>query len=448
MAKFSLRTRALAAAVSAVLMVYGGNASALGLVEAYQAALTNDSVFQAATQEYLAGQENKILGRSLLLPNVVANYANSKNRADVEAVNILGNKSLTHPEYTSRQASVQLRQALFSMDSWARYKQGLAQTDYATAVFESRRQELILRVASAYTDALFATEQLRLAEVQRDMYAEQQKVNNQLFERGEGTKTDMLETQSRMDLAEAQVLEAQDNVQTAKATLSAMVGQDVVGLDDLNPTFRISQVPLGSLEDLKTGALADSPDIQAQRYAVETAHQEVNKAKAGHAPRLDFIASYSKNKANTVDTYNQDSTVRSIGIQLNVPLYSGGQVSSATRQAVASQEKAKADLQSTTDKVLIELRKQYASVLSSAAKIRALEKAVSSGELLIQATEHSIKGGVRINLDLLNAQQQLYLSKRDLAQARYGYLVSTLRLKSASGKLDDDSLRAMAAYFR
>lgn len=448
MAKFSLRTRALAAAVSAVFMVYAGNASALGLVEAYQAALTNDSVFQAATQEYLAGQENKILGRSLLLPNVAANYANSKNRADVEAVNILGNKSLTHPEYYSRQASVQLRQALFSMDSWARYKQGLAQSDYATAVFESRRQELILRVAAAYTDALFATEQLRLAEVQRNMYAEQQKVNDQLFEKGEGTKTDMLETQSRLDLAEAQVLEAQDNVQTANATLSAMVGQDVKGLDDLNPSFRISQLPLGSLEEWKTGALADSPDIQAQRYAVETAHQEVNKAKAGHAPRLDFIASYSKNKANTVDTYNQDSTVRSIGIQLNVPLYSGGQVSSATRQAVASQEKAKADLQSTTDKVLIELRKQYASVLSSAAKIRALEKAVASGELLIQATEHSIKGGVRINLDLLNAQQQLYLSKRDLAQARYGYLVSTLRLKSAAGKLDDDSLRAMAAYFR
>ena len=447
MAKFSLRIRTLAA-VSAVLMVYAGNASALGLVEAYQAALTNDSVFQAATQEYLAGQENRILGRSLLLPNVAANYANSKNRADVEAVNILGNKSLTHPEYNSRQASVQLRQALFSMDSWARYKQGLAQSDYATAVFESRRQELILRVAAAYTDALFATEQLRLAGAQRDMYAEQQKVNDQLFEKGEGTKTDMLETQSRMDLAEAQVLEAQDNVQTANATLSAMVGQDVKGLDDLNPTFRISQIPLGSLDDWKAGALADSPDIQAQRYAVETAHQEVNKAKAGHAPRLDFIAAYSKNKANTVDTYNQDSTVRSIGIQLNVPLYSGGQVSSATRQAVASQEKAKADLQSTTDKVLIELRKQYASVLSSAAKIRALEKAVSSGELLIQATEQSIKGGVRINLDLLNAQQQLYLSKRDLAQARYGYLISTLRLKSAAGKLDDDSLRAMATYFR
>ena len=448
MATYSLRKRALALAASAAMLVYGSNASALGLLEAYQAALTNDPVFQSATQEYLAGQENKILGRSLLLPNVSANYANSKNRADVEAVNILGNKSLTHPEYYSRQASIQLRQALFSMDSWARYKQGLAQSDYATAIFESRRQELILRVAAAYTDALFATEQLRLSEVQRDMYAEQQKVNNQLFEKGEGTKTDMLETQSRMDLSEALVLEAQDNLQTANATLSAMVGQEVLGLDDLNPSFSISQVPLGSIEDWKTSALADSPDIQSQRYAVETAHQEVNKARSGHAPRLDFVASYSKNKANTVDTYNQDSTVRSIGIQLNVPLYSGGQVSSATRQAVAGQEKAKADLQTTTDKVLIELRKQYALVLSSAAKIRALEKAVSSGELLIQATENSIKGGVRINLDLLNAQQQLYTSKRDLAQARYNYLVSTLRLKSAAGKLDDDALRAMAAYFR
>lgn len=440
--------RALAGVSAAVLMAWSGGASALGLLQAYQAALINDPAFQAASQEYLAGMENKELGRSLLLPNVSASYANSKNRADVDAVNILGNRSLTHPEYYSRQASVQVRQALFNMDSWARYKQGLAQSDYATAMFESRRQELILRLAAAYTEALFATEQVRLAEVQRNVYVEQQNVNNQLYEKGEGTKTDMLETQARLDLAEAQVLEAQDNLQTARATLSAMVGEEVSGLDDLDPAFNISALPLGSLEEWKSSALEESPDIQAQRYSVEAARQEVAKARAGHAPRLDFVASYSKNKANTVDTYNQDSTVRSIGIQLNVPLYAGGQVSSASRQAVANQEKAKADMQVTTDKVLIELRKQYAVVLSSVAKIRALEKAVSSGELLIKATEHSIKGGVRINLDLLNAQQQLYTSKRDLAQARYSYLVGTLRLKSAAGRLDDDALRAMAAYFR
>ena len=165
-------------------------------------------------------------------------------------------------------------------------------------------------------------------------------------------------------------------------------------------------------------------------------------------PRLDFVASYSKADSETLNTYNQDSTNRSVGIQLTVPLYAGGAVSASTRQASANLERAKAELQLRTDKVMIELRKQYAAALSSVARIQALDKAVSSGELLITATEQSIKGGVRINLDLLNARQQLYTSQRDQAQARYTYLLSLLKLRAAAGELGPDDVRQVAAYFR
>lgn len=431
-----------------MLLAQSGNAGAINLVQAYEAALQNDPTFRSATHDYEAGIENRILGRSNLLPNVSANYSNSKVKADVDAVVGGVTTPTNHLEYSSKVAAVQLRQPLFNLDGLARYKQGLSQSDYATAQFAFRKQDLILRLTTAYTDALFAGTQLRLAEVQRDVYVEQRSVNNRLFEKGEGTKTDMLETQARLDVAEAQVLEARDNVETTRATLAGIVGREIDGLNDVVENFRISPDATRGFADWKDIALKENPEIAALGFAIETARQEVNKNRAGHAPRLDFIASYSKNNSDTLNTYNQNSTQKAVGIQLTIPLYSGGAVSASTRQAVANQEKAKSDLQATTDRVLVELRKQYALVNSSVSRLRALDKAVASGTLLITATEQSIKGGVRINLDLLNAQQQLYTTKRDQAQARYNYLLGLLRLRAAAGVLDIDALREVAGYFR
>ena len=442
--KTSLRLAALAAAA----LLHGG-AGAMTLLQAYDAALQNDPLYRSATHEYEAGIENRILGRSNLLPSVSGSYSNSRVKADVTATGANGVTGPTnHLEYSSIVAAVQLRQPIINLDGIARYKQGVAQSNYSTAQFSFRKQDLIIRLVSAYTDALFAGTQLRLAEVQRDAYAEQQSVNQRLFEKGEGTKTDMLETQARLDLAEAQVLESKDNVQTSLATLSGLVGQEVTALDDVSDNFRISPDAVLSLDEWREIALKQNPELAALTFSIEAARQEVNKNRAGHAPRLDFTASYSKNNSDTLNTYNQDSTQKAVGIQLTIPLYSGGAVSAATRQAVANQEKAKSDLQASTDKVLVEVRKQHALVISSVSRLRALDKAVASGTLLIKATEQSIKGGVRINLDLLNAQQQLYTTKRDQAQARYNYLLGMLRLRSAAGTLDIDALREVAAYFR
>ncbi|SHN42630.1 outer membrane protein, protease secretion system [Duganella sacchari] len=446
-AHFKPRRLALTAALASALMQMG-SAQAMSLMQAYQAALANDATYQQALQDAEAGKEFKTIGRSNLLPNVQANYSFSHNRAD--QTTDYGpplNKRTDHPEYVSRSSSLNLRQSIYNPDGWARYKQGQAQTAYAAENFEGRAQELIGRVVGAYIDALFADEQVRINTAQRDMYKEQKAVNDRLFEKGEGTKTDMLETQSRLDLAEAQLIEALDNQQTQLAMLSTMVGEEVKSLDRLMPEFRIGQSP-ESFETWRKIALENNPDIKAQGFGIEAARQEVAKSQAGHKPRLDFVASYSKATAETLNTNNQDSTNRTIGIQLTVPLYSGGAVSATARQSVAGLEKAKAELQLRTDKVMVELRKQYASVLSSVTRIRALEKAVSSADLLITATEQSIKGGVRINLDLLNARQQLYTSQRDLAQARYTYLVALLKLRTAAGVVSADDVREIGAYFK
>jgi protease secretion system outer membrane protein len=440
--------RLLAAGVIATACGYAPSAAALSIMQAYQAAIANDPTYLSAVQDANSGKEYAVLGRSSLLPQVSASYGASRIHADLTAPGQFGIPDTTHPIYLSHSSVVQVRQPLFSLDSLARYKQGLAQTKYSDQQFSGRVQEMIQRVCGAYLDALFAAENLALSEAQRDVYVEQQKVNTRLFEKGEGTKTDMLETQSRLDLAEAQVLESADNQQNALANLSTLIGGEVDGLDQLREEFRLAPLPEGGFEALKKVAMEQNPEIQAMVYGVEAAKQEVNKARAGHTPRVDFIASYSKSNADTLNTYNQESTQRSIGVQVNIPLYSGGSVSAQSRQAVAGLEKSRADLQARKDKILLELKKDYATVVSSGARIPALDKAVASAKLLVVATQQSIIGGVRINLDLLNARQQLYTAQRDLAQARYNYLNNLLKMKAAAGALGPDDVREIAAYFK
>lgn len=431
------------AAAAAALLLASAGASAINLQQAYEQALQNDPAYRAAFYENQSGKENAIIGRSGLLPNVQANYNASKNRADIET-----STSLTHPEYISRVSTIQLRQALFNVDAYARYKQGKAQALLSDQVFSVRGQEVLLRALSAYFDVLFADEQVALNTAQRDAYVEQSAVNERLLKHGEGTRTDVLEVQARLELSEANLIEAKDNQVTARNTLAGIIGGDPGTLVALNDTFRALPLSPSRVEEWKALALKENPELQAQATAVEVAKQEILKARAGHAPRLDFVASYSKNASETINTFNQDSTVRAIGIQLNVPLYAGGAVNASARQAVAGLERNRADLQGKTDKTLIEVSKQFSAVQSSIAKINALNRAVESSNLLIKATEQSIKGGVRINLDLLNAQQQLFTSKRDLAQARYNYMMASLRLRAAAGTLDASDVTRTASYFR
>jgi outer membrane protein, protease secretion system len=441
-----MKRRVLASAMTAALLLQAMPASALGLVQAYEAALQNDPAYRAAVHDNEAGQQYKVLGRSNLLPSLSASYAKNKNRADITQPNLLG-ESTTHPVYTSSSGGIQLRQPLLNLDGFARYNQGVAQTNYSDAIFSARAQDLVIRLMSAYAEAKYAEDQLALATIQRDTFAEQRLVNERMFQKGEGTRTDVLETQSKYDLAEAQLLEASDSLTNARNALAAIVGSEVTQLDPLAEGFKVKPMMPASFEEWKAIALERNAEIAAQRYTVEAAEQEIQKGRAGHAPRVDLIAGLNKASSETLTTRNQDSTVRSVGVQVSIPLYSGGSVSAATAQAVANHQKAKSDLDAKTSQVLVELRKQYSLLLSGAARIDALVKSVNSSRLQVQATQQSVKGGVRINLDVLNAQQQLYAAQRDLALARYNYLVSYLRLRFAAGTLSGEDLQTVAGYF-
>lgn len=438
--------RLACATVLTMWLLQAGPASALGLIQAYEAALQNDPAYRAAVHENEAGQQYEVLGRANLLPSLSASYSNSKNQADITTKTAFG-QTAEQRNYTSMTGAIQLRQPLVNMEGIARYYQGVAQTDYSDAQFAARRQELIVRLVGAYAEAKYAEDHLALALVQRDAYAEQRRMNDRMFEKGEGTRTDMLETQAKFDLAEAQVLEAKDNLTDARNALAAMVGQEIIALDALRDDFRVKPMQPDGFDEWKAIAMERNPEIVAQRHAVEAASQEINKNRAGHMPRLDAIASISKSSSDTINTYNQDAQTNSIGVQLNVPLYSGGYTSAVTSQAASNHEKAKADLEAKTSQVLIDLRKNYSLTLSSALRIDALEKSVNSARLLVEATQKSVRGGLRTNLDVLNAQQQLFTAKRDLSLARYNYLLGYLRLRQAAGVVGMGDLQDIAGYF-
>ena len=444
--RVSLRIRA---GVLGVLLTLGaGGAGAVTLQQAYEAALKHDPQFRMRFYENESGKELRKLGRAQLLPNVAGSYSYGKNVADQEFSRVGAAPVVTHPKYTSRSAVVQLRQPLFNLDAIMRYRQGKVQSAQSGELYEAGIDEVSVRVVSSYLDVLFAQDQLALARVQRDAHLEQQKVNQRLFEKGEGTRTDMLETQARLDLAEAQLIESQDNLQAARETLEGVIDMDPGELDRLGEDFRPAALNPSSFEEWSKLALARNNQLAAARLAVENARLDIGRNKAGHLPRVDFVAAYSKADSETLTNLGQENTNRQLGVQVNIPIYSGGAVSASTRQAAANYGRAQAELDSLTNQTLVELRKAHSLVTSSGRKIDALIKAVESGKLLMTATEQSIKGGVRINLDLLNAQQQLFTSQRDLAQARYTYLVGVMRLRAAAGTLEADAIRELAAYFR
>ena len=417
-------------------------ASAFGLMQAYEAALNNDPVYQAAVYENEAGQQFKTIGRASLMPVLSGSY--STNYVDADRTFTGRTDQLT---YRNETALLQLRQPVINFESVARYKQGLAQTSAADAQFITRNQDLIVRLAAAYMDARYAEDQLALTSSQLNSYAEQRLTNEHLFEKGEGTRTEMLETQARFDLAEAEVIEARDNLINARNVLASIVGEEIMLLNPLLDEFRVKPMLPATFEEWKEIALEQNPEIVSQRHSLEVARQEINKQRAGHAPRIDLVGAINKSMSDNVLFVGLDTFTRSIGVQVNVPIYAGGMVSAMTSQAVSNHEKAKAELESRTQQVLIELRRQFNLNLSSARRIDALVSSVNSRSVLLEATRKSTIGGTRTNIDILNAQRQFFEARLDLTQARYNYLLSYLRLRKAAGIIDIRDLQDVARYF-
>lgn len=446
--KRAIRLRWIAVAISAAISpLWSADANALGLLELYQIALENDPKIRGARSERLAGLEFEAIGRANLMPSISASYGASKNDASRTIISPNGSRQSDNPQYDTRTANISIRQPLFNLDAWERFKGGQLQAVYSEAKFSSLSQDLITRLTVAYLESQLAEDQLRLAISQRDAFQENQIANQNMFEKGAGTRTDVLETRARLQLAMALVMEAQDNVINKRNELSAIIGIDAGNLDRIDGSMRELPLSPDTLDAWERLARSRNPELVAQSVSVEQAKNEVQRSRAGHYPRVDLVASHSRNTADSLFTYNQESTVNSVGVQMSVPLYSGGGVDAQVRQAGARLASSQADLDAVTQKTLVELRKQFQLISSTKLRISAMEFAERSASEAVDATRMSVVGGQRVNLDVLTALQQLYKTRRDLTEARHGYLLAYLRLHSAAGVLDVETINKIAGCF-
>ncbi len=420
-------------ALAAAAALFADLAWSMDLLQAYQAALQEDATLRAARAAADAARERLPQARAQLLPNVA--FSAGRNRNDLSRPQeFLGKPSTAHEQYYSFNQTLQLRQPLLRKPLW----DGIEQAGYlvrdAEATLERELQNLGVRVADAYLEALLAQDQLELVLSQQAFTQTQLDAAIRALAAGSGTRTDIDEAQARLDLNRAQELEARQNLDYTRRQLEVLTRHPVGELARLDA----GKLPLlppepQNLDAWLAMAEASSPELLALKARLEAARVEVSKSEAGHYPTLDAVAQATRSASENVTTPSSSYINRSVGLQLNVPLYAGGYTQSVVRQALAEQTRAEETLEATRRDLGLRLQREYRGVTEGVAKIGALEQAVRSAEQLVKSSRRSFEAGSRTLVDILNAEQQLQTTRRDLAQARYLYLVSRVRLQALAG---------------
>jgi outer membrane protein/protease secretion system outer membrane protein len=406
----------------------------MDLKQVYQAALEQDASIRASRAATDAGRERLPQARAGLLPQLSASAGRSNNNLDTTSPNLLGNPVTTTDKYFSDNKNLQLRQPLVNMQRWQQFQQAKSLVEEAEANLDRELQNLVVRVAGAYFETLMADEQLDLILAQKKTYTTLVDAAQKGLAAGSGTRTDIDDAQSRLDMAKAQELEARQNQDLTRRQLQLLVNQPVGKIAKLNVSaLKLNGPEPANLDEWTQKAEASSPEIKALQARLAAAQREVSKAQAGHLPTLDAVAQWSNSGSENITRINSRYENKTLGLQLNIPLYSGGYVNSTIRQAVAEQTRAEESLEALRRDLGVRVHKEYRGVSEGVMRVRALEQAVRSAEQMMKSTEMSLKAGSRTQLDVLNAQQQFTLALRDLAQARYIYLISKVRLASLVG---------------
>ncbi|MEW9679256.1 TolC family outer membrane protein [Pseudomonas sp. TE50-2] len=421
----------------------------MGPFQVYEQALRRDPTYLAAFKAREAGQEYRAIGRAGLLPSL--SYSYNKGRNDSE-VRYLGDSRRQKEDrtYNSMGSTFILQQPLFDYEAYSSYRKGVAQALFADESFRDQSQQLLVRVMTSYTQALFAQDQIAISVASKQAYRQQFQQNQRLFDAGEGTRTDILEAQARYELADAEEIKARNEQDAALRELGALIGEPAVRVEDLAPLrlgFALPVVDPSGYEAWQERALANNPQLASSRQALEVARYEVERNRAGHLPKVTAFATSRRQESDSGNTYNQRYDTNTVGIEVSVPIFAGGGVLASTRQASRHLEQAEYELDGNTRSALIELRKQYNACQSGASQLRAYQRALVAAEALVVSTRKSVQGGERVNLDVLNAEQQLATTRRDLAQARYDYLLAWIKLHYQAGVLSETQLARVDEAF-
>ena len=416
------------------------------LMQVYREAQSNDQQYLAARAAADAGREKGPQGLAGLLPsiNASANTLWNENRYDATSQQRIIDKSFNTHGY-----NVTLTQPLFRWGNIVQYNQGKLQVVQAEANFAQASQDLILRVAQAYFDVLYAGENLKAVRANKQSITQQLEQAKKNFEVGTATITDSQEAQARFDLVSAQEIAAESELEVKRYALRVIVGKDTGELNRLKPQAELKPPQPAAMEKWVEAAEKDSFAVQAQQAGAELAAKEVERTRAGHYPTLDAVASYGKNNSalSFLGTDTLETTSRNVGLQLNIPIFQGGYVNSKTREAAANKLAAEASLENTKRMAALSAQQSYLGVVNGLAQIRALNAALISSTSALESNKLGYEVGVRINIDVLNAENQVYVTKRDLAKARFDTLLAQLRLKAAVGTLGETDLEQINPLF-
>ena len=418
------------------LAVLAPSSQAQSLVELYESARAFDATYQSARLQYDANLARADQAKAGILPN--AGLAAGASRTAFENTNPPIDRS-----FNTQNATVSAAQPLYRPANVATYQQGLRQVDLARAQLEASEQDLIVRTAQAYFDVLAAQDTLTFVTAQKAAVAEQLASAKRNFEVGTSTITDTREAQARYDLVLAQEIAAENDLRVKKIALDQLVGKTESQPRGLAQPPTLPPVLPDNVNAWVEQSESVHPSIRQAQSNVDIAELEVKKAEAGHKPTLDAVASYNvtRNPSGTATSpFGTRANTGSVGLQLNVPLFAGFSTQNRIRETLSLRDKASTDLEGARRAVAQSTRTAFFGVVSGQGQVRALEAAELSSQSALDANRLGYQVGVRINIDVLNSQSQLFQTKRDLAQARYNVLLGGLRLRQANGTLSPTDL--------
>lgn len=422
-------------------------AGVLTLEDAYQKALQYDATIGASRAENSAQKQEIDKAFAAFLPQARLSIYEGRGVTDSETPGMFGKTVSRHSTYDSENYFFSVRQPIFNKASYAEYKQAKATVARSDTLLQKEMLSLISRVSGAYLDALLSAENIRYSQSQKISVESQLNQANKRFKSGVGTITEINETQANLDDVVAKSLEWINSLEYAKQALMNLTGvypDSLLALD-------ASKLPLSTPQPENVEAWIDialekNQDILAAQQDVKFATQDIEKSNSGHFPTLDLVVSRADTTSDNNFTIGSSYKTDSIGLQLNVPIYSGGYVNATVRQSVAKLEQANEKLIERQRAVSADIRKYFNTLLNGIAKVQAYQQSVKSNEIAVIGTQKGFEAGIRTNVEVLNAQEKLFAAKRDLAKERYQLIFNRMMLKQTAGQLTDADIQETSAW--
>ncbi len=437
---------------AAMAFAFASGAQAQSLVELYDAARGHDASYMSAKSLYEANlaKANQTLGG--ILPNIALSASASRTFFDYRPDQPIPPSVMASERYYGTgSAAITLTQPLYRPAVWYTYKQGGPLLQQAAAQYEAAEQDLLVRVSQAYFDVLTSEDSLELVQAQKKAVGEQLASAKRNFEVGTTTITGVRDAQARFDLTTAQEIAADNDVRIKRLALDLVVGLSNAKPKRLTDNSQLVKAPAEDVTVWVSQSEAVSPAVRQAQLALDIASLEVSKAQAGHKPTVDAQVSYggirnlggSATQSVASHVYNPSAAV-----VLNLPIFSGYATDYRIKETVSLEGKARADLEAAKRNTAQATRTAYFGVVSGLSQVQAYQAAEASSQSSLDANKLGYSVGVNINIDVLNAQSQLYQTKRDLAKARYDVLVGTLKLRQAAGTLTPLDLQPINALLK